>query len=128
MNIYTTGEETGYESLLIINFIESFSRRDRVESAVAALPAEPGDGDGDRVALMFRFPNGKSAKRKFSKTNQVRHLYDYVDGKLLEFGDEETLESYTLVSTFPKITIEKSEQMISATKVENQMALVVQKA
>ncbi|CAD7943564.1 unnamed protein product [Amoebophrya sp. A25] len=99
----------------------------RVRGLAAALPPEPEAGNPDRLALMFRLPNGKSVKRAFSKNDKVSHLYDFIDSVLLDAGERETINDYKLTSTFPRMTIDQSDLLLSTTKLENQTALMLQR-
>eukprot|EP00392_Amoebophrya_sp_AT5.2_P006263 g6273.t1 len=101
-----------------------------VRARVQSLGPEPADGDPNKLALAFRLPSGKKLNRCFSKTaNTVQHLYDFVDGQLLQAGDEASenmIGDYALASSFPKFTLEASATPLGATKVENRMLLVLQ--
>ncbi|CAD7963122.1 unnamed protein product [Amoebophrya sp. A120] len=101
-----------------------------VKDRVAALEAigQIANDDPEKLKLVFRLPSGKRVEYVFSKSkHKVHHLYDFVDGKLLEAGDEATIGSYTLASSFPKFMIEKSDDALGTTKLENQSALMLQK-
>ncbi|CAD7974270.1 unnamed protein product [Amoebophrya sp. A120] len=90
---------------------------------------DDGDPEMNELRLVFKLPpDGRPVKYVFSKSrHKVRHLYDFVDGELLDTGETEIIDNYTLSSGFPKFTIEKSEATLETTKLQNQSAVMVQR-
>merc|ERR1712194_595992 len=115
---------------------EKENRLDSVRRASAALPAEPDAAVREKMGLMFKFPNGKSVRRKFLNAQPTADLYTFVDSQLLEFaaqnGGNPEFEAmagggYALHCTFPRMMIEKSPTTdLVAARLEDQTAIMVQ--
>ena len=73
------------------------------------------------MSLAFRLPNGKRLKRKFSPTDPVQVLYDYVDTHP-EF-DNEVQAEYSLESNYPKKSFPASDQTLEEAGVPNNTVL-----
>lgn len=114
------------EESRIMHEIEEKTQRSLVQNRAAAVPPEPQDSDPEKLSLMFRMPDGSRKQRKFVKSNTIAQLYAYVDGLLLDM-EEDLVGKYTLGTSFPRATYERSDMTLSDSKLENQMALIIQR-
>jgi len=69
----------------------------RREQAASLLPPEPQDG----IVLGFRLPNGARLTRKFSTSQTVADLQNFVESKATE---NNLADVYSISSDFPKKT------------------------
>ena len=65
------------------------------------LPPEPEDNDGDSFVLVIRMPSGTRLKRRFSRRDDIRAAFDFID---LHASESDCLlpGTYHLVSQFPR--------------------------
>lgn len=76
----------------------------------ASLPSEPSSDDENAVTLLVRMPDGSRYGRRFSKSDKLQYLFDYIDiGRAVKPG------TYRLVRPYPRRTfsIEESASTLS---------------
>eukprot|EP00051_Salpingoeca_urceolata_P011944 m.148501 g.148501 ORF g.148501 m.148501 type:complete len:278 (-) comp17316_c0_seq3:140-973(-) len=81
----------------------------------ASLPAEPAEGTG--CTVVFKFPGGKSATRRFLPTELVQVLYDFC-GSL---GYDEL--RYQLCTSFPRASLDTKTITLAAADFTGRVAL-----
>ncbi|KAH7692401.1 Ubiquitin-like protein [Dioscorea alata] len=87
---------------------EEFKRE--LAAKEASLPQEPGPDDESAVTLLVRMPDGSRQGRRFSKSDRLQFLFDFIDiGRLVKPG------TYRLVRPFPRraFTVGESELTLS---------------
>lgn len=91
---------------------ESERRKERIlseelEEKKRQLPAEPALDDPMGLLLAIRLPGGTRLKRRFSKTDPLMSVFDYVD---VECGPGLANTTYRLVTNFPRKVFERAAQ------------------
>ncbi|KAL8141655.1 hypothetical protein V2J09_014687 [Rumex salicifolius] len=70
----------------------------------ATLPAEPSADDNNVVNLVVRMPDGSRRGRRFSKSDKLKYLYDFIDvGRAFKPG------TYRLIRPFPRRPFSEEE-------------------
>ena len=89
------------------------------------LPAEPASDDPSGLSLAIRLPNGTRLKRRFSKTDALSSVFDYVE---IECHPELRNGGYRLATNFPRKVLSPSEASTSLEKLgfSTQEALFVE--
>merc|ERR1712061_782322 len=78
--------------------------------ALSMLPEEPEEGDVGVVRARIRLPDGSSRLRRFRENDIVNDVFNYVIYcEPREADSGEFVLDFTLVSTFPRRTLTKSD-------------------
>ena len=80
---------------------------EQLEDKKRRLPAEPASDDPMGLLLAIRLPDGTRLKRRFSKTDALRSVFDYVD---VECGPGLANVAYRLVTNFPRKVFERTAE------------------
>jgi len=65
------------------------------------LPVEPAQGDLNSTQIMFRFPDGENAERRFSRKDKIADLYNYIEtleGESIVWNHQ---DKFDLVQVYP---------------------------
>lgn len=81
------------------------------EEKALSLGTEPEKGP-DVTRVLVRFPTGERKERRFHSSARIQSLYDYVDSL-----DCLEVESYSLVSNFPRVVYGPEKQSLSLNEV-----------
>ena len=84
---------------------------EELEEKKRRLPAEPASDDPMGIVLAIRMPDGTRLKRRFSKADTLRSVFDYVD---VECGPGLAHTAYRLVTNFPRKVFESRAQQQQA--------------
>ena len=82
--------------------------KEKQERAKMQLPEEPEDGSPSVINIAFKLPSGERIKRRFLDTSKVSTLFTFVDASQSELPPD----SYELISSFPRSTLDDPEKTI----------------
>ncbi|OQV12301.1 FAS-associated factor 2-B [Hypsibius exemplaris] len=71
----------------------------RKQHAAGLVPEEPKDGDAESCRLSFKLPAGDRLERRFSKSDKIADIYNFI------FGQPTTPEHFEVFTSYPRKAI-----------------------
>ncbi len=101
---------------------EEQRNKEKQEKAKLQLPDEPEEGAVSVINIAFKLPSGSRIKRRFHDSSPVALLFTYIDASQSELP----AESYELISSFPRATLDDPEKTLQDYGLTKNALLLVQ--